>query len=98
VIEKEAVKILEYECLRIEIHQMWNGKTNVIPDNWSHLKIFRKIPGKHEIKELQTTAILGTAHILREVLMYSLNVCHSRCVVRDSKSNMCVCVRRTQLS
>jgi len=27
------------------------------------------IAGKHEIKELQTTAILRTAHILREVLM-----------------------------
>ena len=27
------------------------------------------IPGKHEIKELQTTAILGTAHKLWEVLM-----------------------------
>ena len=27
------------------------------------------IPGKHEIKELQTTAILGTAQILREVLI-----------------------------
>ena len=29
----------------------------------------RNVPGKHEIKELQKTAILGTAHILREVLM-----------------------------
>ena len=29
----------------------------------------RNISGKHEIKELQTTAMLGTAHILREVLM-----------------------------
>jgi hypothetical protein len=28
------------------------------------------MPGKQEIKELQKTAILGTAHILREVLMY----------------------------
>jgi hypothetical protein len=36
-------------------------------------KSFRKylssIPGKHDIKELQKTAILGTAHIFREVLM-----------------------------
>ena len=40
-------------------------------------KSFRKyvsnIPGKHEVKELQKTAILGTAHILREVLMYKYN-------------------------
>jgi len=27
------------------------------------------IPGKHEVKELQKTAILDTAHILRKVLM-----------------------------
>jgi hypothetical protein len=26
------------------------------------------IPGNHEVKELQKTAILGTAHILRKVL------------------------------
>jgi len=36
-------------------------------------KSFRKymsnIPGKHEVKELQKRAILGTAHILRKVLM-----------------------------
>jgi hypothetical protein len=36
-------------------------------------KLFRKymstIPGNHELKELQKTAILGTAHVLRKVLM-----------------------------
>jgi hypothetical protein len=35
-------------------------------------KSFRKyansIPGNHEVKELQKTAILGTAHILRKGL------------------------------
>jgi hypothetical protein len=35
-------------------------------------KSFRKyvsnIPGNNEVKELQKTAILGTAHILRKVL------------------------------
>ena len=35
-------------------------------------KSFRKyisdIPGNHEVKELQKTAILGTSHILRKVL------------------------------
>jgi hypothetical protein len=35
-------------------------------------KSFRKhvsnIPGNHEVKEIQKTAILGTAHILRKVL------------------------------
>jgi hypothetical protein len=36
-------------------------------------KSFRKyastIPGNHEVKKLQKNAILGTAHILRKVLM-----------------------------
>jgi hypothetical protein len=36
-------------------------------------KSFRKyvstIPGNHEVKELHKTAILGTAHILRKVLI-----------------------------
>jgi len=36
-------------------------------------KSFRKyvsnIPGKRKIKELQETSILGTAHVLRKVLM-----------------------------
>jgi len=36
-------------------------------------KTFRKyvsyIQGNHEVKELHKTAILGTAHILRKVLM-----------------------------
>jgi hypothetical protein len=35
-------------------------------------KSFRKyvssIPGNHEVRELQKTAILGTAHILRKML------------------------------
>ena len=28
------------------------------------------IPGRHEVRELQKTAILGTGHILREVLTW----------------------------
>ena len=56
---------------------MWNIKTQVIPviigATGTVSKSFRKyvsnIPGKHEVKELQKTAILGTAHILRKVLM-----------------------------
>jgi len=56
---------------------MWNVKTKVIPviigATGTISKLFRKymssIPGKHEVKEQQKTAILGTAHILRKVLM-----------------------------
>jgi len=71
------VKSLKYKDLAVEIQRMWNVKTNVIPviigTTGTILKSFRKygsnIPGKHEVKELQKTAILGTAHILRKVLM-----------------------------
>jgi len=77
VIKKEAEKILKYKNLTIEIQCMWNVKTKVIPviigATGTVSKSFRKyvsnIPGKHEVKELQKTAILGTAHILRKVLM-----------------------------
>ena len=77
VIEKEAEKILKYKDLTIEIQSMWNVKTKVIPviigATGTISKSFRKyvsnIPGKYEVKELQKTAILGTAHILRKVLM-----------------------------
>jgi hypothetical protein len=56
---------------------MWNVKTKVIPViigatrtiSKSFTKYLSNIPGKHEIKELQKTAILDTAHILQEVLM-----------------------------
>jgi len=55
---------------------MWNVKTKVIPVIISATgtisKSFRKymsnMPGNHEVKEPQKTAILRTAHILRKVL------------------------------
>jgi hypothetical protein len=77
VIKKTAEKILKYKDLIIEMQRMWNVKTKVTPvtrgATGTISKSFRKylssITGKHDIKELQKTAILGTAHILREVLM-----------------------------
>jgi hypothetical protein len=72
VIKKEAEKILKYKDLTIEIHRMWNVKTIIIGATGGVSKSFRKyvisIPGKHEVRELQKTATLGTAHILRKVL------------------------------
>jgi hypothetical protein len=77
VIKLEAEKIFKYKDLTTEIQRMWNVKTNVIlvitgatgTISKSFRKYLRNVPGKHEVKELQKTAILGTAHILRKVLM-----------------------------
>jgi hypothetical protein len=76
IIKKETENILKYKDLTIEIQRMWNGKTKVIPviigATGTISKSFRKhvtnIQGNNEVKELQKTAILGTAHILRKVL------------------------------
>jgi hypothetical protein len=47
--------------------------TSVIGATGTISKLFRKyvsnIPGNNAVRELQKTAILGTAHILRIVLM-----------------------------
>ena len=77
VIKKEAEKILKYEYLITEIQCMWNVKGKMIPiltgANETISKPLRQylsnIPEKHEIKELQKTAVMGTGQILRKVLM-----------------------------
>jgi hypothetical protein len=77
VIQKEGEKILKYKEVTIDIQRMWNVKTRVIPviigATGTISKSFRKyvstLPGNHDVRELQKTAILGTAHILRKVLM-----------------------------
>jgi homoserine kinase len=70
VIQKEAEKILKYEDLTMEIQRMWNVKTRSIPATGTISKSFRKyvsnVPRNDEVKELQKTAILITAHILRK--------------------------------
>jgi hypothetical protein len=43
------------------------GATGTISESFR--KYLSSTPGKHEVKELQKTAMLGTAHILRKVLM-----------------------------
>ena len=69
VMKREAEKIVKYEYkdLTIQIQRMWTVKTKVIPTiigaTGTISKSFRKylsnIPGKHEIKELQKTALLA---------------------------------------
>jgi hypothetical protein len=70
-------KNLKYKDLITETQRMWNVKTRVTPViigatgtiSKSFRKYLRSIKEKHDIKELQQTAILGTAHILQKVLM-----------------------------
>jgi diphthamide synthase (EF-2-diphthine--ammonia ligase) len=60
---------------------MWNVKTKVIPviigatgtNSKSFRKYVRNMPGNHEVKELQKSAIMGTAHIIRKVLTKRYN-------------------------
>jgi hypothetical protein len=55
---------------------MWIVKSKVIPVikgatetiSMSFRKYVSNIPGNHEVEEIQKTAMLGTAHILRKVL------------------------------
>jgi hypothetical protein len=68
---------MKYKDGIIEILRMRSVKAKVIPvitgATGSISESFRQylcnIQGKHEFQKLQQTAILGTAHILREVLM-----------------------------
>ena len=74
---KGAVKILKYkelsnrntahvECTK-NLVPVITGATETIPKLFT--KYLSNTARKHENKELQKTAILGTAHILRKVLM-----------------------------
>ena len=72
-ITKKLCIIVIIIIIIIEIQRMWNVKSRVIPviigATGTISKSFRKyvsnIPEDHEVKELQKTAILGPAHILR---------------------------------
>ena len=75
--KKQAEKVLRCEDLATEIQDMWNVKSKVMivitEAAGTMAKSFRKflsnILGKHGIRELQRTATLVTAHLLRKVLM-----------------------------
>jgi hypothetical protein len=77
MIKRAAEKILKYKDLTTEIQRMWNVKTKlkpiIIEVTGTISKSFRKYPNhirrKHEITELRKTAILGTAHVLRKVVI-----------------------------
>ena len=77
-IQKKATeKMSKYVDLQIECQRMWNKKVQVIPIIIGATGIvekgiqsyLQKIPGKHNLYNLETSAILGNAHILRKVLL-----------------------------
>jgi len=76
-LSKEVEKVFTYKDLILEIQSMWNLKAKMITvikeATYTFPKSLRKylskIIRKHEIKEQQKTAIMGTAHVLRNVLM-----------------------------
>jgi hypothetical protein len=78
MIKQGAEKFLKYKDLIIKIQRMWNARVKVIPIATEATRTISKsliqnlsnITGEHKIKGMQKTAILGTAHMLREVLMY----------------------------
>jgi len=78
VTKKVAEKTLKYKNLKTEIQRMWNMKAKeisvIIGATGTISKSLRQylsnILGRQEIKVLQQTGILGTAHILCQVLMY----------------------------
>ena len=54
--------------LIVAFHNFANAPNNNNKKNKNNNNNISNIPGNHKVKELQKTAILGTAHILRKVL------------------------------
>jgi len=74
---------------------MWNVKAKVIPViigvtgtiSQSLRQYLSNVTGKHEMKEMQKTAVLGTAHVLRRALKKIFHVrspvtCSTNCKYR----------------
>jgi uncharacterized membrane protein YjdF len=74
--QERSPNLLIYNDFTIEAQRMWNVKVEMTPViivvtgtiSQSFRYYLSNIPGKQKFKALQKTAILVTAHTLREVL------------------------------
>jgi hypothetical protein len=79
VIKKDAERILKYESFKNR-NTRYVACKKVMPEiigatgstSRSFIKYLSNIPGKHEVKKLQKIPILGTARMLRKVLMWEM--------------------------
>ena len=76
-IQKKAMeKMAKYVDLQVECQRMWDKTVEIVPILiggtgvvGKNLKMYlNRIPGCHNIFNVQRSAILGTAHIFRKVL------------------------------
>ena len=79
--KKVTEKMSKYVDLRIECQRLWKKKVEVIPViigatgivDKNIKKYVGRIPDCHNIYSQQRSAILGTVHILRKVLLIKSN-------------------------
>ena len=76
VLQKETEKYEKYQDLAREIKRIWKSRTKVVPVVVGALgSVSKKLAGhleqiriKNRTRTMQTSALLGSAHILRKVL------------------------------
>ena len=63
---KVSERLSKYKDLEIEITRTWQMKTGVVKKGSE--KLMSEILGNINLWEIQKTALMGTAHILRKIL------------------------------
>jgi hypothetical protein len=73
--DKESEKMTKYQDLKIGLQRMWGVKATVVPVVRAPSATFpgiekhlKNIPGKHDVRPLLKSALLGNAHMLGKML------------------------------